>query len=400
MSIIFLLKGYPRLSETFIAQEILALEKRGLDIRIVSLRFPTDKETHPIVKEIKASVSYLPEYLHQEPLRIIKAWWKVRRLPGYRLALRQWLKDLKRDFTTNRGRRFGQALVLTTELPSDTTHLHAHFLHTPASVAYYTHLLTGLPWTCSAHAKDIWTIPEWEKIEKLENMEWLVTCTRSGHAHLQDLAKDKNKVSLVYHGMDFKRFPAPEKIQKSGNEIVLLSVGRAVAKKGYDDLLEALALLPKNLNWQFRHIGGGPLTESLKEQAARLGLGENIVWLGAQAQEKVLQEYKAADIFVLASKIAQDGDRDGLPNVLMEAQSQKLAIIATNISGIPELIIDGKTGILVAPNDPIALAQAIKELCLDPQKRQHFSEAGFERVRKEFSLDDGIDDLEYRFNAS
>ena len=173
----FILKGYPRLSETFIAQEIRALEERGLDIRIVSMRHPTDKAIHPVHREIKAPVSYLPEYLHDAPLRVWRAWRAMRQTPNYRTARAAFLADLRRDLTPNRVRRFGQALVLAHELPKEIGALHAHFLHTPASVARYAAILTGLRWTCSAHAKDIWTTPEWEKREKLADMAWLVTCT-------------------------------------------------------------------------------------------------------------------------------------------------------------------------------------------------------------------------------
>ena len=180
----FVLKGYPRLSETFIAQEILALERRGLAILIVSLRHPTDRKTHPVHAAIRAERLYLPEYLYQEPARVWRGWRWARRQNGYRRAWRAWLADLWRDPTPNRVRRFGQALVLAAELPQDIGHLHAHFLHTPASVARYAALICGLGWTVSAHAKDIWTIPDWEKREKLGEAEWAVTCTAAGRAHL------------------------------------------------------------------------------------------------------------------------------------------------------------------------------------------------------------------------
>ena len=117
----FILKGYPRLSETFIAQEIRALEQRGLDIRIISLRHPTDHALHPVHKRIRAAVNYLPEYLYQEPMRVWGAWAKVRRLPGFDQARRLWLDDLRRDPTPNRARRFGQAMVLAAELVDDDT---------------------------------------------------------------------------------------------------------------------------------------------------------------------------------------------------------------------------------------------------------------------------------------
>jgi len=133
----FILKGYPRLSETFIAQEIAALERRGLDILIYSLRQPTDARRHAVHDEIRARVAYLPEYLLLEPLRVMRAWLRERKNPRYKATRNLWLRDLLRDPTPNRIRRFGQALVLANELPQDVKHLHAHFLHTPASVTRY-----------------------------------------------------------------------------------------------------------------------------------------------------------------------------------------------------------------------------------------------------------------------
>ena len=158
----FILKGYPRLSETFIAQEILALERRGIDIHIISLRHPTDPATHVVHDEIAASITYLPEYLHYQPWRVLRAWWIGRKLGGYAQVWRLWWQDFKRDPTRNRVRRFGQALVLATELDTEVVQLHAHFLHTPASVARYASVLIRKPWSVSAHAKDIWTSPDWE----------------------------------------------------------------------------------------------------------------------------------------------------------------------------------------------------------------------------------------------
>ena len=237
-----------------------------MPLRLVSLRFPTDKHVHPIHREIAAPVTYLPEYLHQEPLRVLRGWWRARRLPGYRRAKAIWLRDLRRDITPNRVRRFGQACVLAAEIAGgahgNVRRLHAHFLHTPASVAFYCSLITRIPWSCSAHAKDIWTTPDWEKREKLASLDWLVTCTASGHRHLQELADcgtAGNKVALVYHGLDFGRFPAPGTDPRPDHQpLCILSVGRAVPKKGYPDLLQALSQLPPDIDWRFRHIGGGP----------------------------------------------------------------------------------------------------------------------------------------------
>jgi len=406
----FILKGYPRLSETFIAQEIRALEQRGLDIRIISLRHPTDRDVHPVHRRIRATVNYLPEYLHDEPLRVWRAWMKVRRLPGFDPTRRLWLDDLRRDPTRNRMRRFGQAMVLAAELDDDVVHLHAHFLHTPASVARYAAHMTNRRWSCSAHAKDIWTTPEWEIEEKLAEVDWLVTCSQAAHDHLAERAPLGNRngtVGLVYHGIDLEQFSAPDNPDDlpqmrdgaaAKDPVRILSVGRAVAKKGYDDLITALAALPDNLHWRLDHIGGGLLGEALRQQAKDMGVADRIVWHGAQPQEAVLQAAREADIFVLASRIAADGDRDGLPNVLMEAQSQGLACIATEVSAIPELIKHGDTGILVPPQDPDALCRALAELIADPGQRQRLGQAGQARVRHDFSHNDWIERLAGRFD--
>ena len=401
MTVCVVLKGYPRLSETFIAQEILALQQRGVDLTIASLRHPTDKQAHRIHKEILAPVNYLPEYLHDAPGRVFGAWSRVRGRAGYAAALAAFRADLKRDRTRNRIRRFGQACVLADELPSGTSHLYAHFLHTPASVARYAALICGLPWSCSTHAKDIWTTPQWEIEEKLAELEWLVTCTAFGATYLKSLAPQPDIVSLLYHGLDFSRFPAPPQKPAGGEgPVKILSVGRAVPKKGYDDLLNALALLPDDLDWRFHHIGGGTLTDTLRRQADQLGLRERIEWSGPQPQDTVLAALREADIFALSSKIAADGDRDGLPNVLMEAQSQALAVVATDAAGIPELIVNGETGVLVPPGDPNAMAAALARLIDDPDLRQQLGLAGYQRVRNNFSLEAGIDALAARFGGT
>ena len=402
MRIAFVLKGYPRLSEAFIAQEIAALERRGLDILVVSLRRPTDTRRHPVHDEIRASVAYLPEYLYLEPLRVLKAWWAMRKLPSYAQTRRVWLRDLRRDPTANRVRRFGQALVLAAELPRDVSRLHAHFLHTPASVTRYAAILRGLRWSGSAHAKDIWTTPEWEKREKLADCEWLATCTRVNRDHLAALAP-QGRVELVYHGIDLGRFPAPPATRLGGDgrdarhPVTILSVARLVEKKGTDTLLEALARLPAGLHWRYVHVGSGPLLKELKSQAARLGIAQRIEWKGALAHDQVLEQYRNADLFALACRVAADGDRDGLPNVLAEAQSQALACVATRVSAIPELVQDGTSGVLVQEDDSAALAGALQALIRDPARRRALGEAGQARVRAQFTLEANFERLAARF---
>lgn len=400
-----ILKGYPRLSETFIAQELLALEQRGLSLALYSLRHPTDLEAHPVHAEISAPVTYLPEYLHHEPARVWRAWRNASRLEGYRAACAAWWRDLLRDRTRNRIRRFGQALVLAVELPRNVVHLHAHFLHTPASVARYAALLRGIPWSCSAHAKDIWTLPAWEKREKLAACSWTATCTAINADHLRQIAGARDRVDLVYHGIDTARFPAPGAARRmlDGNDpaqpVAILAIGRAVDKKGFDDLLRALAMLPSGQHWRFAHIGGGPLLDGLMAAARNLGIADRVCWMGSRSQAAVLDAYRAADIFALPCRVSADGDRDGLPNVLLEAQSQKLPCVSTQVSGIPELIEDGVTGLLVPPRDPARLADALSRLIATPNLRARLGDAGFARTTGAFSMHAGADRLAARFAA-
>jgi glycosyltransferase involved in cell wall biosynthesis len=396
-------KGYPRLSETFIAQEILALEARGLGIEIWSLRHPTDTAVHPMHKRIAARRRYLPEYLYRAPLRVLKGSLWARRQPGFGALMRAFWRDLRRDPTANRGRRLGQAFVLARELPADVAHLHVHYLHTPASVVRYAALLTGRSWTFSAHAKDIWTTPDWEKREKLAEARWGVTCTRIGAEHLNALAPTPDHVALVYHGLDLGRFPPPPDARpaRDGSNLAdpvrIVSVGRAVAKKGFDDLIRALAGLPEDLHWRFAHVGGGDLMKELTARAVRTGIAERCAFLGPKAQPQVVDLLAQADLFVLPSKAAASGDRDGLPNVLMEAASQKLAIVATEFAGIPEFIRDEREGRLVAPGDWESLSNAVNLLARDPARRENLGAAAFERLRRDFAMEGGIDVLERRF---
>lgn len=391
------LKGWPRLSETFIAQEIAGLEARGVALELWSMRHPTDEARHPVHDRVAARVVYLPEYLEDDRRRVFAAWHRARRLPGYAAARTLFLADFRRDRTANRVRRWGQALVLAAEMPDTIEHLYAHFLHTPASVTRYAATMRGLPWSVSAHAKDIWTSEPWEVREKLEDCVWLVTCTRVGLQRLQELAPTPAKLRLVYHGLDFAHLPPPPPARppRDGSDpadpVVILSVGRKVEKKGYDDLLNALASLPAGLHWRFEHVGAGDLSDALKAQAAALGLADRCLWRGAQPQKAVFEALARADLFVLASKRAADGDQDGLPNVLMEAAHQGLPLVSTQAAAIGEFVEDGETGLLVPPAAPRDLGLALARMIADPALRQRLAQRAGEVVRTRFSYEAGVD---------
>lgn len=395
-------KGWPRLSETFIAQELVALEEAGYQLELWSLRFPTDTKTHPLHDRLKAEVKYLPEYLHQEPLRVAKGVVRSMFRRGFWAACGTWLKDLRRDVTRNRVRRFGQACVLATELSDEIEALYAHFMHTPASVARYAAILRGMPWSVSAHAKDIWTSPEWEKREKLQadthGAEFLATCTGVGAKHLAELADTPDRVELIYHGLDLTRFPEPPVARDGTGPVKFLSVGRLVEKKGFDRLIAALALLPADLDWQWEHIGGGGSDAKFRKQAEEAGIADRIIWRGACDQPEVIAAMRSSDVFVLPSRIAESGDRDGLPNVLMEAASQKLCLLSTPVSAIPEFIDDGVHGVL-SSDEPAQLATAMEALARDPARRADLAEAAYGRLTTHFLMQPGIAKLDERLRT-
>jgi glycosyltransferase involved in cell wall biosynthesis len=401
------LKGYPRLSETFIAQEILELERRGFVFDIWSLRRPTDRYRHPMHEEIAARLLYLPEYLKDDPRRVWRGLVHAVRHLAFGPTLRAFLRDLRRDPSASRLRRLGQALVLARELDPEIGHLHVHFLHTPGSVTRYAALLTGRSYSFSAHAKDIWTTPEWERAEKIADARWGVTCTADGWQELRRVTGPAGgKVELVYHGLDLARFPAPPPRTRLADgrdptdPVRLVAVGRAVTKKGFDTLLDALALLPPALHWRLVHVGSGEKLAGLKQQAERLGLSARIEWRGSQAQKAVVEALREADVFVLPSQPGEDGDRDGLPNVLMEAATQALPALSTRFAGVPEFIDDDVNGVLVPPGDAPALAQALAALIADPARRLRLGTAALARLKADFTFDAGIDRLQARLGAS
>jgi glycosyltransferase involved in cell wall biosynthesis len=403
-----IVKGYPRLSETFIAQELLALEGLGFDIDIWSLRHPTDGAVHALNRAVRAKAYYLPEYLYRGPIRVLRGFAWARRLPGFRRLLRIFFQDLRRDLTANRLRRLGQAFVLAREIDPAIRHLHVHYLHTPASVVRYTAILTGRSFSFSAHAKDIWTTPDWERREKIADAQWGVTCTRQGLQELSRVATplDRERLALVYHGVGPGRMPEAlaTRPARDGRDpadpVRLLSIGRLVTKKGHDTLLQALSMLPKGVNFTITIVGRGELNKTLQRRAARLGIADRVVFAGGIAQDQVIAALRSTDLFVLPCREGDKGDRDGLPNVILEAASQGLAILSTSFAAVPEFIEDGREGVLVPPDDPSALAQALGRLIADPAWRAQLGVAALVRSKRAFSFEAGIALIAQRLSGS
>ena len=389
--------GWPKLSSPFVAQELVGLEQRGFDLLIATFGKP-DKIRHPIVERIRADILRLPK-IADGLGQFLRGWLRVRGAPGYAKALALLRSQMKHGEKKRHFRAFLRGVILADRMPADVRAIYAHFIGRPASVARYASLIRGLPLAGSAHARDIWTGSRSEVQAQLAAMEWCATCTKVGAEYLKSITPDPEKVRLIYHGLSIDRVPegALQRGQSDGTDakspVKLLSVGRAVEKKGFDILLEALAKLPTDLNWSWIHVGDGAIMADLKRQSDELGLQNRIEWRGAQDQTAVFELLRRADLFVLPSREGSDGDKDGLPNVLMEAQSQELACLSTNFSEIPELIEDGRTGVLVPPGDAQALAVALERLIRSPDERQKLGRAGRERVTRCFDAAEGIGEI-------
>jgi glycosyltransferase involved in cell wall biosynthesis len=394
-SVCVVVQGWPRISTTFVAQELVGLEQEGVPLWLATFG-KSDYVRHSIHEQLRAPIHRLPSGL-SHPLRVAAAWRKVRQLPGFRAAVAAFRAEVAEKRTAKAVNDFGRGMMLAAALPADVGMIYAHFIQSATSIARYAALIRGLPLAASAHAKDIWTTSERDKQVKLAQMDWLTTCTGPGAEYLAKLAGDPAKVHLIRHGLSFERFPAdpPQREARDGSDepVQLLTVGRAVEKKGFDLLLDALAALPQDLAWRLHHVGYGKLIGSLQEQARTLGIADRIVWHGAQDQAAVIDLYRASDLFVLPSREGGDGDRDGLPNVLMEAQSQALACLSTRFSAIPELIVDAETGLLVPPGELEPLRNALETLIRNPVERERLGIAGYQRVRSEFRAETGIAEI-------
>jgi glycosyltransferase involved in cell wall biosynthesis len=395
----FILKGYPRLSETFIAQEIHLLEQRGIELEIYSMRAARDKVRHPVHDKIRASVTYVPEAGFLKP----SVWGPcLRTFTHFPLsflgALGHALFISARRLTLGPLQRLVQAgwLIQKNKLKLGSTvqHLHSHFVHAPTEMAFYLAKITGLTFSISAHAKDIYTSSEEEIRERVRASQFLMTCTKFNHQRIQEIVGPlhKDKVHEVYHGVDLRSFR-----REAGSLPVfplprLLTVARLVDKKGYDDVFRAIVILKsRGLVLRYDIYGEGEERNSLTRLAAELGLAEQVHFYGSVSQPVVLAAYREGGVFVLGSRETENGDRDGIPNSMAEAMSMELPVVATLVSGIPELVEHERTGLLVSPRDPAAMAGAIERLYREPGLGARLGAGAREKVGRVFDADICID---------
>jgi glycosyltransferase involved in cell wall biosynthesis len=402
-----ILKGYPRISETFISNEILLLERLGFAIHLFSMRSPRENYTHESVRHIRAKVDYLPETLLKPLPRFL---YHNLRLAAqnpriYAAALKTAGRRLLRTRRSATIKHLFQAGYLVHKLlpGSGVTHLHAHFAHSPASVAMFTGQLTGLPFSFTAHAKDIYTSVSEQLCEKIKLARFAVTCTEYNRRHLLEISDGyRTPIHRIYHGIDIRLFgdkrPTPPMPVPPYR---ILTIARLTAKKGLPTIYRALKrLCDQGVSLAHTLIGDGEERDKVMALVKDLGLTAVAQWLGTKPHEAVLAHFQTADIFVLGCEVASNGDRDGIPNVLLESMAMGVPVVATDVSGIPELVESGQTGLLVPPGQPDRLAEAMLRMLTDPELRARVIPAAAERVARDFDNQVLIQDLAAVFRGA
>ncbi len=397
-NVAYIVKAWPRLSETFVLNEIISLEQRSLRIHIFSVREPDPGPSHSKVSQVRAKVTCLAFRTHWK--RVVPANLRLfcRRPGRYLRVLLEAIKvNVIRHHRLAPPWHFFEAGYLTDILfrePVD--HLHAHFASTPTLVALYAHRLSGIPYTFTAHAKDIYVSDPNTFRVKLEEAQAVVTCTQYNRRFLSTQYGPlcNGKLHSIYHGLDVSQFNFRPPSKVESGPPVILSVARLIEKKGLGDLIAAADILRRRGRvFHVEIIGSGPQREVLQAQAKRLGLADRVRLPGAQAHDVVCLAYQRASVFVLPCVIASNGDRDGIPNVLLEAMASGVPVVSTPVSGIPELIESGLDGLLVPPNDPAALAEAIDKLLASQELRESLARAARAKIESSFSLDASAEHL-------
>ena len=397
----YVLKRYPRLTETFILNEIRAMERLGERLHIFSLLPPEPPPHHPMVAEVRAAV-HVPPSGWRATLRVFGAAHlrmfgaaPLRYLGAFGLAVRRTLTS---RHPISLWRQFARAGVLAHMCRREAVrHIHAHFANAPTSVAHFAHRMSGIPFSFTAHAKDIYLSRPAILRRHLHAAVFVATCTAYNAEYLRRIAPnlDPQRIHLVYHGIDLQNFAAAdERAERQPRRRRILAVGRLVPKKGHEDLIAACAVLrDQGVKFECEIVGSGPLRDALLAQIGRLDLAERVILSGPMTHRELIVRYREADLFVLAPRIAEDGDRDGIPNVIAEAMAVGVPVVATDVSGIPELVRHGSTGLLAPSRDPQALAWQMKRLLDNPQLGRELARAAREVLRREFDLWETTRDL-------
>jgi glycosyltransferase involved in cell wall biosynthesis len=428
-TVAYILKGYPRLSEIFITSEIYRLEQLGVKLRLAVIKHGDEAGTNGLFNRIQARPNYLPQTssLSQTSLRS----WLALHLNDFRPALRsvaklkpsglvraavvafsQAVRARKAFFGPPRKlylKEFLQAVWIARLIleAGDVRHIHAHFCHGATTVAWLVSIITGLPFSFTAHAKDLYCEslnPAGLLRRKMRAARFVVTCTDANREHLLEVEPNAN-VRCIYHGLNAEfadLLGDSTNLPEKNGRMRALGVGRLVPKKGFDVLVEACAILKRRgFHFETAIVGEhGEHEAELRQQIDANGLNDHVRLIGPLEQSRLYTEYQRADVFCLPCRVLDNGDRDGLPNVLMEAMACGLPVVTTPVSGIPEIIKDGQNGTLVPPEDAEALANAIQRISSDRMLARNLGRAGRLTVLERFDGDKTAMELAALFAAA
>jgi glycosyltransferase involved in cell wall biosynthesis len=398
--IAYILRSYPRLSQTFIVNEILALEQLSLNLHLFAITNPHEPIVQPQVAQVHAPVEYLEDAAKRDraAVRAAHAWVEQQAPDRYAAALSyvEQRSDLDDGYTSaTRFECFDYAVHLVQLLERERRagkpidHLHAHFAHDPTLIALLVHLLTGISFSFTAHARDLVQIPPRALIERMTQATFVLTCSGTNISYVNETVPEplRAKVRLIYHGVSLDGFQPAVETQNLASPPLILSVGRLVEKKGFPDLIAACVQL-KQSGRQFRCMiyGEGPLHAELTTLIERLDLADRVTLAGECGQAELIPIFQRAAIFALAPFVTEDNDRDGIPNVLVEAMACGLPVVSTAVAGIPELVRHGENGLMVPPRDVPLLAAGLATLLDDQSLRARMSAAARTTVVEQFDL--------------
>ncbi len=404
MHVVYVVKRFPKVSETFVQNEVLEVLRQGDEVTVCSLRRPHPGEPpSPRASVLAARTIYVPE----GPRRVLALVGSagvvlLRRRRRAWGALWWALRFTWRTREFDQVERFAEAAWLSRRgVSSDVGHIHAHFAHGPATVALLLARLTGIPFTFTGHAKDIFQlVPASFLAAKAKEARAVVTVSAYTQAHVRDAVEpeDRHKVVVVRNGLEPGRFERRQ-VEPVGSPTIA-SVSRLVHKKGVDVLIDACALLAdRGTEFSCRVIGEGPRRDRLAERADRAGVADRIELLGSLDRDGVARELAGALVFALPCRRTKKGDQDGLPVALVEAMAVGVPVVTTPVSGIPELVLDERSGLLVHPEDPAALADALDRLLSDPALRRRLVASGAEAL-SDYDLAENVARLRALFGAN
>lgn len=405
MHVGYVIKRFPRISETFIAQEILELERQGVEVTVLALRPNDQPARHGWLGKLRAPV------VRCDTLSLSQAWRQLHRRAHRDTEYVRTVRDVLGEafsFPSDRGKRaLCAATVIAGEVERrEIDHLHAHFANQPAFIAYLAHRLSAASYSFTGHAKDLYAdaLPPRLLGRLAERAAFAVTVSENNRRYLVQTLGERasRRLVTIYNGVEI---PCEQPAERPHPRRILC-VARLIEKKGLETLLEAFARLTSGREagstngLRLEIIGEGPLRDSLHARCEDLGLDGRIDWSGDLPHEQVLARMRRTTVFALPCRVAADHDRDALPTVLLEAMTCRLPCISTPVGGVPEIVVDGVTGLLVPPDDPNALARALADLLESPWRREQMGAAGYRRACRLFDRGSNVAQLRHHFETA